>query len=75
MLLKRLHKMCIIFGMLLFVEDVQRYLATEISKHRYSPCVNCVEEATVRAFSYHVVTFCFAGIVDNISDFVISVNR
>lgn len=39
-----------------------------------SPCVDCVEKATVRAFSYHAVTFCSAGIVDNILDVVMSVN-
>lgn len=40
-----------------------------------SPCVDFAEEATVRVFSYHVVTYCFAGTVDNISDAVTSVNR
>lgn len=39
-----------------------------------SPCVEYVEKATVRAFSYHAVTFYFAGIVDNILDVVMSVN-
>lgn len=32
-----------------------------------SPCADCVKEAIVRVFSYHVVTFCFVGTVDNIS--------
>lgn len=40
-----------------------------------SPCVEYVEKATVRAFSYHAVTFYFAGIVDNILDVVMSVNQ
>lgn len=39
------------------------------------PCVDCVEKDTVRAFSYHAVTFCFAGIVVNILDVVMSVNQ
>lgn len=39
-----------------------------------SPCVDCVENATVRAYSYHAVIFCSAGLVDNILDVVMSVN-